>query len=49
MHHQVSNSNKSTSDANGASSGLNLDLGSMGKTVIKVSSDNPDISGKMEV
>lgn len=45
----VSNSNKSTSDANGASSGLNLDLGSMGKTVIKVSSDNPDISGKMEV
>lgn len=45
----VSNSNGGTSDANGASSGLNLDPSSMGKTVIKVSSDNPDISGKIEV
>lgn len=37
------------SNSNGSGSGLNLDPGSMGKTVIKVSSDNPDISGKIEV
>ena len=45
----VSNSNGGTSDANGASAGLNLDPSSMGKTVIKVSSDSDDISGKMKV
>ena len=45
----VSNSNNGTSNANGASAGLNLDLGSMGKTVIKVSSDNDKIKGKVKV
>ena len=34
------------SDSNG---GIGIDPGSMGKTVIKVSSDNNDISGKMKV
>lgn len=45
----VSNSNNGTSDANGESAGLNLDPSSMGKTVIKVSSDNENIKGKVEV
>ena len=45
----VSNSNNGTSNANGASAGLNLDPGSIGKTVIKVSSDNDKINGKVKV
>lgn len=39
-------SNGGSSDSG---SGIGIDPSSMGKTVIKVSSDNEDISGKMEV
>ena len=45
----VSNSNGGASDTNAGSANFGLDPSSMGKTVIKVTSDNDDISGKMEV
>lgn len=37
------------SNGGGSDGGIGFDPGSMGKTVIKVSSDNNDISGKIEV